>query len=424
MTSFDTVVVGGGIAGIAAATALVEEGQRVVLLEAGPELGGRAITGPHVVFTEYVNLLRLLRMLGTESLITWDRERFSTEVQGTREIVTRMSLLPAPFHFVPSLVADRTLRNRDWLSNASVTLFALSLSEEELLRLDDRVALDVLRRWRVSERYIDRFWRYFSHAIMNVPLERCSAASILRAYRRLIGKRGYRVGYPPLDARALFAPVATRVTVRTSTRVASVDDLDAPWCVLATPPDERFQPVPYISVYLWFDRKLTGLPFWSRRYDPNDLNLDFYDYANIGAGRSESLIASNVIDSARVGVMSDEAIVQRTLGELREFLPAAAEARLLRSRVLRIPMAIPAPVPGFERLRPASQLLRPGLVIAGDWIQTGMPASMESACYAGFRAAETVLGRSGIAVRHRELDRFAAMLGGGVRRLRRERDAG
>ena len=466
MTSFDAIVVGGGLAGMTAAVALSEAGRRVLLLESSSILGGRASSkvdaatgdaiaiGPHVLFSEYANMLRLLPILGTEEDVTWDRSRFVTEVFGTREIVTKMSALPAPFHFVPSLIADRTLRTRDWLSNAPLTLHVLSLRDDELLRYDDRAALDVLRQWHVTERYIDRFWRYSSLAIMNVPLEQCSAASLLRAYRRLIGKRGFHVGFPSRGLGELFAPAAERrlrergSVVMRNAPVTAIEDgygvtvadgttHEAPHCVLALPPHaldallprewrtgelanlHAFRAVPYISVYLWFDRKLTSLPFWSRGYDARDLNLDFYDFSNIGGRGGTSLIGSNIIDSARIGAMSDEEIVRRTVAELAEYLPNATRATLRHSVVNRIPMAIPAPLPGFEQLRPVNVEPRAGLVLAGDWLQTGLPASMESACFSGFRAAEVILGRAGLAVKHRELDLIATMLGRGVRMLRR-----
>jgi 15-cis-phytoene desaturase len=459
MPSFDTLVIGGGLAGITASVALANAGRRIALLEGSSRLGGRASSsidattgdaiaiGPHVLFSEYDNMLRLLRLLGTEWKVIWDRSRFSTEVLGTRELVTRMSWLPAPFHFVPSLMADPTLRARDWLSNAGVTLFALSLRDDELLALDDTRGIDILRRLRVSEPYIDRFWRYLAIAIVNVPLEQCSAATLLRAYRRLIGKRGYRVGYPDGGLGDLFAPAAERFLrdrgslVLTNARVTSLDDgfratlasgetFDAKACVVALPPRETrallpdamahdLGAVPYVSVYLWFDRKLTTLPFWSRVYDARDLNLDFYDFSNIGARGGTSLIGSNIIGAERIGNRSDDEIVRVTMQELEEFLPHARDARLVHSVVHRIPMAIHAAIPGSEHARPRTIEPRPGLVLAGDWLQTGLPASMESACSSGWRAAETILGTRGLAIEHRELDPIAAMLGFVTRTLRR-----
>lgn len=444
MHSFDTVVAGGGLAGISAAVALANAGQRVALLEVEPILGGRASStidtttgdaiaiGPHVLFSEYHNMLRLLALLGTESKIVWD-ERFTTEVTGTREIVTRMSRFPAPFHFVPSLIADKTLRNADWLSNAGITVYALSLREEELLRLDHLRGIDVVRRFRVSERYIDRFWRYLAIAIVNVPLEECSAAALLRAYRRLIGKRGYRIGFPDGGLGDLYAPAAERFlrergsVVRTNARVVSTETpmriesgetFEGKSYVLALPPEAPLQPVPYVSVYLWFDRKLTERRFWSRVYDASDLNLDFYDFSNIGSRGGNSLIGSNIIGAERIGALNDEQLVQRTLDELFEYLPHARDARLVHSVVRRIPMAIHAARPGSESLRARNLQPRANVVLAGDWTQTGLPPSMESACFSGFRAAEIILGREDIAIRHRELDALASLLGAAVRFVR------
>jgi 15-cis-phytoene desaturase len=457
---FDTVVIGGGLAGITCAVALSERGQRVALLEAGAILGGRASSridpitgdpiavGPHVLFSEYTNMLKLLRTLGTEREVVWDRDRFITNVFGRREVVMRMSPLPAPFHFVPSLVADPTLRNRDWLSNAGATLFALSLSDDDLRWLDDVPAIDILRRLGVSEAYLTRFWRFVSLAIMNVEIEECSAAALLRGYRRLIGKGGYRVGFPKGGLGALFAPAAERLlrergsTVLLDASATSIaegrvstaagHELRAATIVVALPPHAldtllpaewktgelatlaAFRPASYASVYLWFDRKLTMRRFWSRGWAPGDLNLDFYDFSNIDGGAT-SLIGSNIIGAHRIGALSDDEIVARTIAELAEYLPEAAEARVRHRVVNRIPMAIHAPLVGSERLRPTNVTPRAGLVLAGDWMQTGMPASMESACYSGYRAAEAVLGIRGLAVRHRELGPLAAILGRAVR---------
>lgn len=64
-----------------------------------------------------------------------------------------------------------------------------------------------------------------------------------------------------------------------------------------------FNPCPYVSSYLWFNRKLTDLPFWARAYWPNDLNCDFYDLSNINSGweHPNSVITNNIIYSHNRG---------------------------------------------------------------------------------------------------------------------------
>jgi len=159
----------------------------------------------------------------------------------------------------------------------------------------------------------------------------------------------------------------------------------------------QFAPSRYISNYLWFDRKLTQERFWAKVWSPRTLNYDFYDLSNIRAEISSrgSLIASNIIHSDRAETLSDDDIIAATLEEIGEYLPQVAQARLLHARVHRIPMAIPAPHPGSERLRPCQATPVEGLFLAGDWTRTGLPASMESAVRSGWLAAEQVLASAG-----------------------------
>lgn len=474
--AFDVGIVGAGLAGLTCAVALVQRGLRVLVLERDSVLGGRACSwvdqttgdaisiGPHILLSEYPNMLKLLRILNTEQRVVWQRRNFITMVSGRQLIEMNMGVAPAPFHFVPSLLADQTLRNRDWLSNVPITLYAVSITERDLLRFDSQPALDLLRRFRVTPEYIRRFWAFIALAILNVPLERCSAASILRFYRRLIGQRGYRVGFADGGLGDLFVPAAERFITSAGslllrdTGVSEIGSADGGYelrcrngntfvvarCVAAIPPQSlaailpkewlvsieaknltRFESSPYISVYLWFDRKLTDLKFWSRIYRAQDWNLDFYDLSNIYRGWRDrpSLIASNIIYSERLGEVSEDQVVSRTLRELAEFLPAAAEAHVRHSVVNRIPMAVPAAVPGWEHLRPQDARLRPGLVLAGDWLQTGLPASMESACYSGWRAAERIFEELGapqrLVVPHKELALSAWSLGRAVKLIAR-----
>jgi len=93
--------------------------------------------------------------------------------------------------------------------------------------------------------------------------------------------------------------------------------------------------------------------------------------------------------------MSDADIVAATVRELGEYLPTVAAATLQHARVHRIPMAVPAAHPDVERARPAAKTTVEGLYLAGDWVDTGLPFSMESAVRAGWLAAEAVLADMG-----------------------------
>jgi 15-cis-phytoene desaturase len=161
-----------------------------------------------------------------------------------------------------------------------------------------------------------------------------------------------------------------------------------------------FEPSPYISCYLWFDRKV-GMPrFISHLCSPGRLSYDFYDLGQIREGWADrpTVTASNIIYSHRAHELSDEEVVAATVRELAEFAPGASAAQLVHSRVHRIPMAIPCPVVGFEQARPAARTPFPGLLLAGDWTRTHLPCSMEGAVKSGWTAAEQVLAQTGCQV--------------------------
>jgi uncharacterized protein with NAD-binding domain and iron-sulfur cluster len=470
MVKSDVLIVGGGLAGITVAVALAGSGQRVVLVEAEDRLGGRASSwtdpatgdpvaiGPHIILSEYLNFLQLLQILEVDHHILWEGRTVVTMVNGETSVVMRDSrFLPAPFQFIPSLMSDPFITTADWISNIPVTLYALSLNEEDVLRLDRESATVVLSKLGVSPRYVDYFWGFTSRSVMNVPLEECSAGALLRFYRRLIGRSGYRIGYPDVGLGDLFADASIRYIEKRNGRVslnqkavkilpdqsgnlavelADGTRLCAGHVVAALPPRDAlallpqewidlapelsalasFRAVPYISVYLWFDRKLTDKKFWARVFRDDDLNCDFYDFSNIlGAPPRGSMIGSNIIDSERVSSMTDSELIERTIAELAQSVSSAKRARLEHAVVHRIPMAIPRPSTGAEMLRPNSRTRIPGFLLAGDWCRTGLPYSMESACASGWRAAEMVLEDGGTHTRlvrpHRELGAVAAMMG-------------
>jgi len=409
------VIVGGGLAGLACAVALGDAGLRVTLLERDKCLGGRARSwtdaasadavdlGPHVLHSEYRNMLAFLERLGTRHLVCWQPEKLITFASG---MVLRHRPLPPPLSLLPDFVFSAGLSLRDLWSNNRVTWRAMRFAEADVPALDAVSALDYLRAAGVTRRMIDFFWSFAALSVLNVPLERCSAAALVRVHSQLIGHRRLHFGFPAVALSELFAPqaahaiarnggrvlldaeavqVGKQVVLRDGTRIA------ADQVVEAVPP-RGLEPSPYISSYLWFDRKLTRERFWALPGAQKHFNTDFYDLSNIRrdwSGR-HSVIASNIIYCHRARGMSDDEIVAATRGEIAEFIPEAARARVVHAVVNRIPMAIPCPLPGTENARPA-----PSAALAGDWTRTGLPCSMESAVRSGFMAAEEVLRAAG-----------------------------
>jgi 15-cis-phytoene desaturase len=448
----DVIVIGGGVAGLACAVALSDRGRRVTVIERAPRLGGRAASwtdaasgdtvdiGPHVFHSEYRNLLALLDRLGSSRLICWQRDPVLTIATRPAPTSLRHQLLPPPLSLMPSMMQAPGLSTADLLSMSRLTWQVLRFGEEKVDALDRISADDFFRQQGITERMIDWWWRFAAMVVTNVPLERCSAASLMRIHAHLSSYRDLHFGFAQVGLGELYTAQATRTIEAAGGRVltsveaqailgagraegvqlADGSSIHGSHVVCAVPPQAlaplvpehwrahapfsqlgAFEPCPYISCYLWFDRPLGMQRFMSHLYSPERLNYDFYDLTQIRAGWQgrPTVTASNIIYSHRANGLNDDEVVAATVRELAEFAPAAAKARVVHARVHRIPMAIPCPVVGFERARPAACTAVPGLVLAGDWTRTHLPCSMEGAARSGFTAAEQVLAQAGCAVR-------------------------
>jgi squalene-associated FAD-dependent desaturase len=461
------VVIGGGLAGLSCAVALADRGARVTVLERAARPGGRASSwqdpasgdtvdiGPHIFHSEYHNMLAFLARLGTGRLICWQPRKVLTIASKPRPLALRHWPLPAPMSLMPSMLAAPGLGLQDYLSMRRVALRGMMFGEEEADALDGTSMLDFLRAQGVSERLIDWWWRFAAMVVTNVPLERCSAASLLRIHAQLSGYRGLHFGFAMVGLGDLYTAQATKViedaggAVRTGVAVTALtggdrvdgvvlagsERLPADIVVSAvSPPDldpllpprwrahaafaglDGIEPSPYVSTYLWFDRDLGMDRFVSHLWSPERLNYDFYDLCQIRQGwhGRPTVVAANIIYSHRAHGMRDDEIVRATVAEIAEFAPAAAQAQVVHANVHRIPMAIPCPLPGFERSRPPAAGAVPGLVLAGDWTRTHMPCTMEGAVKSGMLAAEAVLAGEGraerLAIRTRTYDGLAGVV--------------
>ena len=431
------IVVGAGLAGMAAAIALESAGVQVTLLESSRRLGGRASsfedpqTGEildncqHVLLGCCTNLLDFYRRMGVEHLISFERTIHFVDDRGNRHGLSGTPGLPAPLHLGPSMLRFGALTLAERVALARAMTAMLRLGREGRLALSDIPFAQWLEEHRQPPSLVSKLYDAILIGSLNEDPCRASAAYAIQVFQDalLSNSKGYVLGLPNCPLSKLYERLLCH-DVRLATRVAELvfaansvpgvrlqsgELLNADAIVLATnyhavqrwvPPewhdrDERFrhldrlQTVPILGAHLWFDRPvmsdshcafLSGPLQWLFRKDP------------------EGHVLHGVISAARdwVDVPREQALKQFE-SQLRATFPAARDARLLRGVTVIEKRATFSPLPGVDRFRPA-QSPPPGgianLFLAGDYTRTGWPATMEGAVRSGYLAAQALLSRA------------------------------
>jgi zeta-carotene desaturase len=222
----------------------------------------------------------------------------------------------------------------------------------------------------------------------------------------LASRHSYEMGVPAvpladLYSAALEAKLGSDVHVHLRSTLERLDPAgdDADFFISAVPFErvndlvpalqlrlEKFEHSPITGIHLWYDRPLTDLPHAVLL----DRTLQWL------FRKSETYVLAVVSASRSLLEKSKAEIVEMACGELREFFPRAAAATLVRSHVVKEARATYSAVPGLESQRPATGTIYPNLFLAGDWTNTGWPATMEGAVRSGYRAAEAVANAAGM----------------------------
>jgi squalene-associated FAD-dependent desaturase len=433
-------VVGGGLAGIAAALECADAGAEVTLLEGRPRLGGATFSirrdgiwmdnGQHVFLrccTEYRSFLERIDATAQTEL----QSRLSIPVVSPGGRIARIgrARLPAPAHLLPSLARFPFLSPRDRMGIARAVrpLSKLDLEDPAL----DRVTFGSwLTEHGQSQAAVDALWNLIVLPTVNLPAAEASLALAAKVFQTglLESADGGDIGYAAVPLQHLHGDSGAAAldragaSTRLRTRVERIepraagfslsfdgDGLDADAVVLTVPHDDAVQLLPdgalphsdelgylgaspIVNLHVLYDRPVTDLPFAAGHESPVQWFFDRTRGTKLERG--QYLAVSLSCAREYIGRKVDELRAQ-FVPALEQLFPEAASAKVELFFVTREQRATFRQGPGSAALRPGTRTQIEGLYLAGAWTDTGWPATMEGAVRSGVAAAREVVGRRG-----------------------------
>jgi zeta-carotene desaturase len=439
--SLRVIVVGGGLAGMAATVALEQAGCAVTLVESRRSLGGRAgsFEDPqlgieldncqHVLLGCCTNLIDFYRRTGALSLIRFEPAINLTDANGRRFALRGTPGMPAPLHLAGALLQGGWLTWGERRALAGAMLTIMRLGAVELAALGNQSFGDWLDGQRQPQSLLQKVYDPILIGALNERTRDAAASYAVQVLREslLVNNRGNAIGLPVCPLGKLYASFPgkdVRMGIRTQgvriqngaavgVDLQSGESLAADAVVLAVhhanavrqlPADlaagdarfvamQELTDVPILGAHLWFDRPILDVSHTGLIDGP--LQWLFRKDESGSAVHGVISAAREWLDRAR------EEAAEQFARQIRSTFAAARGAKLLRHTIVIEKRATFSPLPGSDAHRPETSPPSSAaggiqnLYLAGDYTRTGWPATMEGAVRSGYLAAEAILAAHG-----------------------------
>ncbi len=447
----DVLVIGGGLAGIAAALDCADAGARVRLVEVRRRLGGAAYSfdrdglsidnGQHVFLRCCSAYRRLLRRLGSEQgVVLQERLRIPVLSPGSKPFVLRRRGLPAPLHLAGSLLRYPHLTRAQRLGAARATL-ALGGLDPDDPALERQTLGEWLDEHGQGPEAVAALWDLIALPTLNLPAAQASLAlgafvfqtgllasasagdigfherplseTIAEPALRTLRSAGVHVSLgwraesieragSAFQVRGMGStdePNAGEEERQSSAVIVAVPHARAAGLLAGLEPSvagglRRLEGSPIVNVHVVYDRPVCEHRFAAGVGTPVQYLFDRTAAGGVPGGCQ--YLAVSLSGAEREMRMSMDDLRARYLPALAALLPRARDARVESFFVTREHSATFRAVPGIARLRPGARTSTPGLALAGAHTDTGWPATLESAVLSGHTAAGAALAALGL----------------------------
>ncbi|MEW6238930.1 MAG: hydroxysqualene dehydroxylase HpnE [Candidatus Omnitrophota bacterium] len=431
----DVVVLGGGFAGMSAASHLAQRGAQTVLVEKKPFLGGRVYSvrdrcgdwidnGQHALMGCYRETLKLLDMWGTADGVQFqdDLQVPYRSAKGWRDALA-CPHWPGPLHLLAGMLRMSSLTWRDKLA---AMRFGLELRRKGGVHESETLGA-FCERLGQTPALRQRLWDSIALSALNETPEQADAELFKTVMQQafLGGAKDSRMGLPVIPWHELHGERFIqflqarkgRVILRNAVRrletagnriaavhLASGERIACEACVSALPfaslrtlldasnlseridiPDLGASPI--VNVYLWYDKAFTTEKFACLLDATFEWAFHRSNFMKAG-GHSGFCVSLTVSAGRRLQERSRAQLIEAAKEDIQKTYPESDGAQPNHASVFWEPQATFSATPQNARRRPGPKTAIANFVLAGDWIATGLPATIEGAALSGVRALD------------------------------------
>lgn len=439
----DVIVIGGGVAGLSASVKLIKSGANVLLIEKNNHLGGRTYSfcdkrtktivdnGQHLLIGAYKNTYKYLELIGTQNLLSInDRNGFVFLEDGFKSTKFVIPDIPGPLKLIAALLKMKQLSLKDKLGIIKLGAAIKNWDGNFQKSIMKRTVEEWLDNNDQDYRAKKYLWHPLTISIMNESPQLASAILFAKVLKDVYFQESdnSRIWIPTVGQSELYVKEAIRLFESNKSRVllnkkvrriihkdgsyVGVDTGDvirSKYAICAVPhfnfwdilrdsdfndgyykQIKYFQSSPIVSVNLWFDHEVmenefVGLIGTTVQW--------VFNKNKIFHSKNDNLFYITAIISNARGVidLNKEKITGMVLSDLQKTIPEVRKANVLYSSVIKERHATFSAVPEVEQYRPDQKSIIKNLYLAGDWTNTGLPATIEGAIYSGFLCAEMII---------------------------------
>ncbi|MCS7014076.1 MAG: FAD-dependent oxidoreductase [Chloroherpetonaceae bacterium] len=453
------LILGGGLAGLAAAKRLVDNGFQVEVLEKRPILGGKVSswkdaegdwieTGLHCFFGAYKEIYELMKELGTYQHILWKKHELTYTLSKGERFVFRTWKLPSPFHLIPAITSNHYFTLGEMVTFTKMLIPILFGGEKYYAEQDKLTYEQWHQKQGVSKRLLKKMFVPMSLALKFLPPEEISAKIVIDVAGEFLrvpkaSMMGFLKGSPE---EYLIAPLANYIRSKggkiyteakavsllydgneiTGVQMADGEVRTADYYLTALPvhnlkkvlPEslkakytffrniDEFQGVPVVTVQIWYDKQISYMD--NIMFSPDGVIPFYADMANTTpeyavlrgmTHQGKSRFEFGVAPAKHFIHLSDEEIIAKVDASVRDIFPDTSKgAKILKHTIVRIPQSVYAAVPGIDAKRPTQKTPVRNLFLAGGYTRNRFYDSMEGAVETGNKAAREIMVAHGIPV--------------------------